>query len=262
MRKIHDLRQNGVTILFVSHATADAKAIGDRAMWLDGGRIREIGDTENVVTKYLAAMLEKDTVYREHHGEAQVREWSAERHEAYHAPEFIEDIPNIDHRFGDGRAQIIGVAILDHAGRPMTELRPLSPMVLRVSLRVLQDIDLPVVGFMMRNHMGQDFAGTNTLREGIHLPPMSAGDLHTIDFHLELPELYPSSFSFSPAVADGTLHQYAMCDWIDNAIAIQMGRGEAEVYGHLHLPCRVAVNERLNHEQHFGDPRLAEPRLG
>ena len=68
MRKIHDLRQNGVTILFVSHATADAKAIGDRAMWLDGGRIREIGDTENVVTKYLAAMLEKDTVYREHHG--------------------------------------------------------------------------------------------------------------------------------------------------------------------------------------------------
>jgi len=262
MRKIHDLRQNGVTILFVSHATADAKAIGDRAMWLDGGRIREIGDTENVVTKYLAAMLEKDTVYREHHGEAPVREWSAERHEAYHAPEFIEDIPNIDHRFGDGRAQIIGVAILDHAGRPMTELRPLSPMVLRVSLRVLQDIDLPVVGFMMRNHMGQDFAGTNTLREGIHLPPMSAGDLHTIDFHLELPELYPSSFSFSPAVADGTLHQYAMCDWIDNAIAIQMGRGEAEVYGHLHLPCRVAVNERLNHEQHFGDPRLAEPRLG
>lgn len=262
MRKIHELRHDGVTIIFVSHATADAKAIGDRAMWIDRGHICDIGDTEGVVTKYLAAMLEKDSAYREHHGESPAREWSSEPRETYHAPEFIEDIPNIDHRFGDGRAQIIGIAILDPIGRPLPELCPLGAMVLRISVRATQDIDLPLVGFMMRNHMGQDFAGTNTLREGIHLPPMHAGDLHTIDFHLRMPELYPSSFSFSPAIADGTLHQYAMCDWIDNAIAIQMTRGELEVYGHLHLPCRVAVNERLKQEHETGEPRLAETRLG
>ena len=38
---------------------------------------------------------------------------------------------------------------------------------------------------------------------------------------------------------------YAMCDWIDNAIALQMGRTEGQIYGYMHLPCRVEVNARL-----------------
>jgi hypothetical protein len=60
-----------------------------------------------------------------------------------------------------------------------------------------------------------------------------------------LPELYPASFSFSPAIADGTLSGYQMCDWIDNAIALQMSRTEGQIYGYVHLPCRVEVNARL-----------------
>src|SRR5882724_3635852 len=63
MRKVHELRQRGVTILFVSHAVSDVKAIGDRAMWLDRGRMIAIGEPDKVVAKYLAAMTEKDSTY-------------------------------------------------------------------------------------------------------------------------------------------------------------------------------------------------------
>jgi hypothetical protein len=62
---------------------------------------------------------------------------------------------------------------------------------------------------------------------------------------VELPELYPASFSFSPAIADGSLDRYSMCDWIDNAIALQMSRSRGEIYGYLRLPCRVEVNARV-----------------
>src|SRR4030095_5192868 len=37
MRKVHELRSQGVTIIFVSHAMGDVKAVGDRAIWLDKG---------------------------------------------------------------------------------------------------------------------------------------------------------------------------------------------------------------------------------
>ena len=97
----------------------------------------------------------------------------------------------------------------------------------------------------MRNHLGIDFSGTNTAREGYDLPAMMPDDVYTVDFHLEMPELYPASFSFSPAIADGTLLGYQMCDWIDNAIALQMGPSEGQIYGFLRLPCRVEVNARL-----------------
>src|SRR6202521_1071662 len=60
VRKVHELRARGITILFVSHATSDVKALGDRAMWLDHGHLMEIGRTDLVVTKYLAAMSAKD----------------------------------------------------------------------------------------------------------------------------------------------------------------------------------------------------------
>ncbi|HEV2446832.1 MAG TPA: Wzt carbohydrate-binding domain-containing protein, partial [Candidatus Sulfopaludibacter sp.] len=118
-------------------------------------------------------------------------------------------------------------------------------MVVRISVRAREDLPLPMVGFMLRNQLGMDFSGSNTAREGYELPAMQAGDITTVDFHIELPELYPASFSFSPAIADGTLQAYQMCDWIDNAIALQMSRTAEEIYGYIHLPCRVEVNSRI-----------------
>ncbi|MFN7936712.1 MAG: ABC transporter ATP-binding protein [Bryobacteraceae bacterium] len=240
MRKVHELRSRGVTILFVSHAIGDVKAIGDQTLWLEKGHVRELGPTDIVVQKYLAAMVEKDSVYVTTRQRAPKPSSGPTT-----APEIVDTIPNIDHRYGDGRAEVIGIAIFDEFGTPQYLLNPGARIVVRISVRAKEDIDLPIVGFMLRNHLGIDFAGTNTAREGHELPPMVAGDVHTVDFHVDLPELYPAFFSFSPAIADGTLTHYKNCDWIDNAITLQMGHGEGQVYGYIHMPCKVEVNSRL-----------------
>lgn len=241
MRKVHELRSRGITILFVSHAIGDVKAIGDRVLWLDHGRTVDIGDTDKVVAKYLAAMVEKDSTYLLLKDHRQARSPGVPST----APEIVEHIPNIDHRYGDGRAEILGIAVLDEHGSPEQLLEPQSRIVVRISVRAREEVPMPIVGFMMRNHLGLDFSGTNTAREGYELPPMAAGDIVTVDFHLDIPELYPASFSFSPAIADGTLLGYKMCDWIDNAVALQMGHSEDQIYGYIHLPCRLEVNARL-----------------
>lgn len=239
MRKVHELRSRGITILFVSHSTGDVKAIGDRALWLDHGRIQAVGKTDLVVSKYLAAMAAKDASYLSQHEEAGISG-------AYRAPaEIVQEIPNIDHRFGDGRAEVLGIAICSELGNKLVTLRPRTTIVVRVSVRAKQNIDRPIVGFMFRNHLGVDFAGTNTAREGFRLAPLPAGEVCTVDFYIELPDLYASSFSFSPAIADGELEQYAICDWIDNAVAMHMERSEGPMYGQFHFPCRVEVNSKI-----------------
>ncbi len=257
MRKVHELRGRGITIVFVSHAIGDVKALGDRTLWLDRGRIVDIGNTDRVVAKYLAAMVEKDSAYlklKARPGE-QPRAGGPVR-----APEIVESIPNIDHRYGDGRAEVIGIAVLDEGARPLHLLEPATRIVVRISVRAKEEVQLPIVGFMLRNHLGLDFSGTNTAREGHQLPPMRAGDVYTVDFHVDLPELYPASFSFSPAIADGTLLGYKMCDWIDNAVTLQMGHAEGQIYGYIHLPCRVEVNARIGQETDR-EP-VAERRVG
>ena len=246
MRKVHELRTRGVTILFVSHAAGDVKAIGDRTMWLENGSVVEIGDTDKVVERYLAAMVEKDTEYLALKASHPRPEWAGAEARPV---DVIDTIPNIDHRYGDRRAEVIGITVVDEHGAPLALMQPNSKAVVRISVRANEHLAMPIVGFMMRNHLGIDFAGTNTSREEYELAPMRRGDIYTVDFYLELPELYPSSFSFSPAVADGTLISYQMCDWIDNAITLQMSNSEAQVYGYQHLPCKVEVNGRVGEQR-------------
>jgi len=246
MRKVHELRSRGITILFVSHAVSDVKAIGDRVLWLDRGRVVDVGDPDAIIARYLAAMVEKDSAYRLLKA---ARVEKRPRAGPVEAPEVIEGIPNIDHRYGDGRARVIGIGIFDERGRPLHMLTPATRILVRISVRAAEDLPMPIVGFMLRNQLGIDFSGANTAREGYDLPALQAGDIYTVDFYMDLPELYPASFSFSPAIADGTLAGYTMCDWIDNAVALQMSRGESEIYGFLHLPCRVEVNARIGATQ-------------
>jgi ABC-type polysaccharide/polyol phosphate transport system ATPase subunit len=240
MRKVNELRARGVTILFVSHSTGDIKALGDRAMWLERGRIKEIGRTDLVVSKYLAAMAEKDLSYHAHELETHERE-------PYQGPEeIVEGIPNIDHRFGDGKAEILGITVLNTSGEQLSSIQPNSTIVVRISVRAKANVDRPLVGFMFRNHLGVDFGGTNTAREGCELPPLLIGEVATVDFHVDLPALYASIFSFSPAIANGTLEHYTQCDWIDNAVVLPMERSANPIYGQMHFPCRVHVNSKLS----------------
>jgi hypothetical protein len=254
MRKVHELRARGITILFVSHAVSDVKSLGDRTLWLERGRMMDIGDTERVVGKYLASTIAKDTQYLQ----LKKKPEAAPQRPTTRPAEVIDTIPNIDHRFGDGRAEIMGIALLNEEGDRIHLAQPRSKLIVRISVRAREELAMPIVGFMMRNHLGVDFSGTNTAREEYELPAMAPGNILTVDFHLDIPELYPGSFSFSPALADGTLVAYQMCDWIDNAITCQMANSDGQVYGFLRMPCRVELNAKLWGE---GDAPVKESRL-
>jgi lipopolysaccharide transport system ATP-binding protein len=239
MRKVHELRAQGITILLVSHATGDVKALGDRALWLEHGHVMAYGKTDLVVNKYVAAMAKKDERYLAHDAELH----PVRAHQP--PPEIVEHIPNIDHRFGDRRGEILGIAIFDSSSNTIQSIKQNSTIVVRISVRAKANLDRPIVGFMLRNNLGVDFAGTNTAREGYDLPAMRIGEICTVDFYVDLPVLYPTTFSFSPAIADGTLEHYSMCDWIDNAIVLQMETSDLPVYGQFHFPCRVEVNSKI-----------------
>ena len=239
LRKVHELRSRGVTILLVSHATADVKALGDRALWLERGHVMAQGSTERVVSQYLAAMADKDAQY-------QAMDIVHHPHETNAAPvEIVDEIPNIDHRFGDGHAEILGIAVCDDSGRKLSVLPPDSSIVVRVSVRAKSNLDRPIVGIVFRDQRGVDLAGSNTESEGYPLPPLMAGDICTVDFHLSIPTLYSTSISFSPAIANGTLERFAVSDWIDNAVVLQMTPPEGPMYGHFRFRCRVEVNARM-----------------
>jgi homopolymeric O-antigen transport system ATP-binding protein len=232
MRRINEMRDRGVTIIFVSHSVTDIHAIGDRALWLEHGRARAIGDASSVVAQYLAAVA-GDVARVEMAAEPEAVRSEVRKD----SKSLVEHIPNIDHRTGDGGAEILGIALLDEFGDPLRLMIPRSVILVRISARACRDLPRPDIGVRMRNHLGLDFAATSAAREG-HMPgPMKAGDAVTVDFQFEIPELYPGAFSFSPWIENAGV----VCDAIDNAITVQMARGDGPVYGYVQVPCRIEV---------------------
>jgi len=243
MRKIHELHRRGVTIVFVSHSAVDIKSLAQRVAWLDHGRLVELGEPDRVVARYLAAMVNRDSEYRKQFAQEARQENVASR-PPITAPEVIETIPNVDGRHGNRDAEILGIAVLSAEGEELALLPQKASVIVRISVRARNEVALPIVGFLIRNHLGVELAGTNTALEDIELPAFAPGDVYTIDFRLDLPELYPAHFSFTPAVANGTVETYEVCDWIDNAVTLQAEKGR-KVYGFLHVPCQIKVNAVL-----------------
>jgi lipopolysaccharide transport system ATP-binding protein len=235
MRKVHELRARGVTIIFVSHSAADIQAIGDRVLWLEHGRAVAIGEADEILPQYLAAMSEKEGRYHPPTPLAIAATPVPASPRA--AVKVATSIPNIDHRHGDGKAEILGIAILNEYDEPVHLMMPGSRTIIRISVRANDQLIRPVIGFLMRNHLGCDFAETNTSSEGQNLRAMRKGETCTVDFELDLPEFYPAAFSFSPAISD----RGETCDWIDNATTVQMGRGEGQVYGCVQIPTRIEM---------------------
>ncbi len=233
LRKIEELRSDGVTVVFVSHSMTDVKAIGDRCLWLESGTIRMIGAPAEVIPSYLNAMAAQEAAYEEDG-------WKVDPDTP---PAFVEQLANIDGRTGDRRAQITGLGVMDDNGHTLGMLEPSTKATIRISVRATQQVIQPSVGFVIRNHLGIEIAETSTAVDGHPLPEFRPGDRFTIDFAIEVPELYPASFSFTPAITDGAAE--TVCDRVENALTLPMASGKGLIYGYLHWPNRIEVNQRL-----------------
>jgi ABC-type polysaccharide/polyol phosphate transport system ATPase subunit len=243
MRRIQQMKRQGVTIVFVSHDLAAVRNLADRTIWMEHGCAVLHDETELVVAKYLAAMVMRgrsDVMEEEALGRplAASQDLDIPEEAIAKIPAFLTHIPNIDHRYGNGKARIEGVGLFGSQGNPASAVAQGERLCLRISISFLKDCQQPNVGFVLRNRLGEDVTATNSMLEGNVLGPAKAGDRVSVDFVMDLPFLQSGFYHISPAVADGTLDNYDMCDWVDNACALEVIQN-AITYGHMRIPVRV-----------------------
>jgi ABC-type polysaccharide/polyol phosphate transport system ATPase subunit len=57
LAEISQLHRDGRTVIFVSHSLDQVAEICQRVMWLEGGRVRRVGDAANVLEAYAASAV-------------------------------------------------------------------------------------------------------------------------------------------------------------------------------------------------------------
>jgi ABC-type polysaccharide/polyol phosphate transport system ATPase subunit len=229
LHRIRSLQERGCTTVLVTHDPSAVISFCDRALWLERGRVACAGEPAKVVREYMGARYAGDASLEESLLTSDV---PASESDVEIEP--AGGIPNVDHRYGDQRAVIVGVALRDARGRSLGEPRAGELVRVVVTCECREALRAPIVGFTLRSRLGEVVSASNTAYEGRQLPSLQPGDQITVEFALKWPGFASGTFAFSPAIAEGTLDRHHMSDWIDNAMVAEVANPEVR-YGWLRL---------------------------
>lgn len=189
MDRIYRFRQQGKTIIFVSHALETVRTLCDHAVWLDRGKARKVGAAGAVIDAYLAEVNRRE---QERAGGQDESDGQGQRHGTREV-----EITQVELLGADGRA------------RPIVETH--APLTIRVHYLAHQPIRQPVFGVGLYHESGFWLNGPNTNFDGVEIPEVSGAG--TIDYHIPSLPLLAGRYLISAAVVDTTmLHTYDMHD--------------------------------------------------
>ncbi len=236
MRFIRKFRENG-TLLFVSHDMGSVLNLCEQAVWLHAGQIWQLGAAKEVSEAYLHYTLQE--VYGH---EAQLQ--AIEQTDAAIAPPCINAVPddappalayqaqlsvhnNLSEANGwkSGAGEIESVALTVHGMRQnyTDVLQGGETVQMRITAVAHQVMAQPILGFLVRDKLGQDLFGENTLPLTSKEPHLvQAGERFQADFIFKLPMLPNGDYAVMTSLADGDLHNHVQHHWLHNALFLRV----------------------------------------
>jgi ABC-type polysaccharide/polyol phosphate transport system ATPase subunit len=245
LRRIKEAQERGTTVLLVSHDAGAIRALTQRTILLNAGRVIADGKPADVLNRYQKIIMEHEEAY-------EATRTASESADTVSPSEDDMAQPRFTFRHGDGRAEIIGVEMLNAARRQAGVVETGDGVTLRIRARFREDVDEPVVGFLIRNRHGIHIYGTNTKEKQVALGQIRRGEAVEVAFAFEC-WLGIDQYSISCAVhsRDGVSY-----DWMDGVFYFRV-TSAAVVEGVINLNAS-AIARRLQMRDTVGELAVEE----
>lgn len=234
MRFLRQFMQTG-TVLFVSHDTNSVKNLCTHAIWLEKGMLLQTGTPKEICEAYLeafyAAQQETSTKTQRQPDASTTDTHVLQKSSLYDQRLAYLNHSNLRndlqifqfdmnaHSFGQGAAQIRDVQLLDQQHRSLSWVVGGEKVILRISAHLFQDFDRPIIGFFVKDRLGQTLFGDNTfLSYQDRLTLCAAGETLQATFCFHMPVLPVGEYSISAAIANGTQIEHVQHHWIHDAL--------------------------------------------
>ena len=179
--RFHQFREQGVTVIFVTHDLNMVTRYCDHAFLLSQGQLVTVGKPREVV----AAYRKLETGF-------EVEQSSAEQPPAEQSETADQDAAHLfdlnpyEVRYGNNKAEIIGGGIYDHQDEAVQVLHCGDRYRISMQVKFEQAIADPVFAFTIKDVRGTDIAGTNTHFSEVATGEFAAGDIARINFVQEI----------------------------------------------------------------------------
>jgi len=250
MRFIRKFQERG-TLIFVSHDTASVQNLCRSGIWLKHGRVEQLGTAKAVSEAYLQYTMQE--IYG---AESKLTSIGAG------APDDETAVPALASNYGTqasvrdnlsdangwktGHADIVSVTLTRLSGNTDVVFEGDEPVRMTVRARAHQALEKPILGFLVRDRLGQDLFGENTLHfTGLRPTPVAAGALFEGVFEFRLPMLPNGQYAVMASVADGDLQNHVQHHWLHDALIVNISSSKIR-YGLVGLPFSRAELEVIH----------------
>jgi lipopolysaccharide transport system ATP-binding protein len=131
----------------------------------------------------------------------------------------IFDFSEESSSFGSGQAEIIQAKMTASDGASLSWIEGGEPVAVTVRVRIKADMESPIVGFHVKDRLGQPLFGDNTFLayadEGL---AFKDGQEAVARFVFDLPFLASGRYSLTAAIASGTLETHVQHHWLHDAL--------------------------------------------
>lgn len=206
--RIRAYRKKGTTLLIVSHDKGSIQSLCDRAILLNGGRLEMEGEPEAVMDYYNAMLAER--------GNKTVRQQ-------------MTDDGKVQTVSGTGEAVIEEVMLQNEQGEQLEIVNVGQPVTLKVVARITSDIPELVLGYMIKDRLGQPVFGTNTYHLQRKMEMVKKGDTVVFLVHFAA-HLGQGTYSVAIALHTTDTHISKNYEWRDLALVFNVINVDKDVF--------------------------------
>jgi lipopolysaccharide transport system ATP-binding protein len=225
--RIRQFRDEGVSIMLVTHGLGDVRTLCDRVILLDKGRLLRDGLPDEVVDYYNALVADKENAKLCIEQRRGKNGWLLTKS-------------------GTGEARVKSLQLLDAlSGDALAVVQVGQAVELRLEASVHADLPRLVLGYMIRDKQGHVVWGTNTwhtrqIQENVKRDEVV---VFTLPFTCTLG---PGSYSVSPALVSSETHLINNYEWIDNLLVFDVINVERNIFiGTNWLDAQFSITRRI-----------------
>lgn len=209
--RMRRFREQGTSIMLVSHSLGDVKALCDRVILLEKGAVLKDGAPDEVIDYYNALIALKEN-----------EQLSIEQRRSKSGWLMTQS--------GTGQARVVSLALFSmETGHEVVLASVGQKLRLELVAEAQSDVPSLVLGFMLRDKQGQVIWGSNTWHSKQVQRDVRRGE--RVKFSLDfICRLGPGSYSVSPALVSTDTHLVDNYDWIDNLLVFDVMNTEVATF--------------------------------